>query len=949
MHEQITISAVSRLLDSVYTFVSIDTLRNPENPIANVFDKIKQSSLVPLVIVDESHGLGRYTKRRTAIADLVWGPREFDGNAVLRSPGALVVYMTGTPVHPNPSETASRLGLLDVNTERTPHKPSNYDNVDSPITRGILQDVKERAVIRRKEGITLDGTPGGAPLFPKRLVFPFQKWSLPTDRDKTSKLPDVITNANKDVLMAIDQYVAREASHGAKLVSLIRQILRSARDWPEIKQLVKDTEARKNESSSQNSLGKAVYDLAQQQRESTVGDDRKRWESLWLGLEAALIYEEKLMDARLENLTWKMGRDENGKEERQMLFTKVGWIATAYDSLVKGGKKTADETVDAALGDVPDEDKETVGELSGPFDSLDDMLKSAQRAKRLADEYLDPIRLDDDSKVRFSMLVALLEDIATLKLWEKSYESMADEDRFGWGVADDKEGFLKACLAQAHSQLKLGDPWVVHARYIHSVVDTAVRLQLRYGQENGKPIVGIIIGDTPNHRRDQIKDEFSKGKLNIVCMSDAGAEGINLQRSNRIVLLDVPVSPGRIEQIAGRVHRLGSTRAAQVTLLLPPGNFGTKVFEALRKAASSVFKMAVGGSNFPAKPVRGTDESYYVRQLADYEARLLTAVAETSGAIRSEENRAALERVVHEPELSGRPNTEPLEPLFETGFRLLQEQRERFNDESAATQSSLTPEVQDLVDALVKGVDAHTTSSLDTFRIPVTIIDDLNRPDDYGDLVTREQSFQVLQLENGQRYWYGPQRFLPTDNPQEQGFKWLGVVGNRAISGLLTEWRQERHGPVETNPQPQTWISGAIPRGKALAFCGITNMYRPDGNPATTPGEKTLHVMLGFADYASQELIQWRPFLARGATVSRTTVDNHTWLPDILPKGDKRWAATMIRKVTGLDPGCTTRDGAFENTRLAIIARDSAIKEIVDEEENTTSWRLQKENVKVWA
>src|SRR5262249_4460479 len=37
LHEQISISAVSRLLDDVYTFVSIDTLRNPDNPLTHVF------------------------------------------------------------------------------------------------------------------------------------------------------------------------------------------------------------------------------------------------------------------------------------------------------------------------------------------------------------------------------------------------------------------------------------------------------------------------------------------------------------------------------------------------------------------------------------------------------------------------------------------------------------------------------------------------------------------------------------------------------------------------------------------------------------------------------------------------------------------------------------------------------------------------------------------------
>jgi hypothetical protein len=391
---------------------------------------------------------------------------------------------------------------------------------------------------------------------------------------------------------------------------------------------------------------------------------------------------------------------------------------------------------------------------------------------------------------------------------------MGDEDRFGWGIEDADQEKLRKALEQVHSERELRDPWVVHARYIHSVVDTAVRLQLRYGRKAGVPVVGIIIGDTPNQKRDEIKERFANGELNIVCMSDAGAEGINLQRSNKIVLLDVPVSPGRIEQIAGRVHRLGSVLAAQVTLLLPPGYFGTRVFEALRKAASNVFKMAVG-SNLPARPAAGAEQdTYYVRQLAEYEARLLTAVAETSGVIRSEENRGALEELVSQAAQQGQaPNTASMEKVLKSGFDLIEEQRQRFQDGHVATHSDLMPDVSDLVDALVKFEGATTASSSESFRVPVRLIDDRTRPEEYGDLVTRPEPFRTLQLKNKCRYWYGTQRFLPTDLPTEANFQWLGVVGNKVLSGLLYRWRRAQ---IDTTDEqrltPHIWISSVVPK-----------------------------------------------------------------------------------------------------------------------------------------
>jgi hypothetical protein len=948
LHDEIIISAVKRLLDSVYTFVSIDTLKNPNSPLAFVFDTMERSSLVPLVIVDESHGLGRTTQRRAAIADLVWGQPDHVGKPpIVRSPGALVVYMTGTPVHPNESETASRLGLLDIDTDRTPHKSFYYENVRIAPMRDILDQVRERAVIRRKEGITLDGKPDGLPIFPRRLVFPFQKWATTSTTGQSGQAPKEIAQFSKDVLLAIDQYVASEASHGAKLVSLIRRVLRSARELSEIKRLVKESEPGTQAGYAQP-FGERAFKLAEDQLASATGDEQKRWQSLRTALEAAKIYEEKLKDDRLENLTWKRGRDDNDNEEKQMLFTKVGWIATAYDSLAKGGKKATTDASETVSGDLPDEDEETAGELASSFESADDMLTAANTAKRLAEDYLEAVRLDDDSKVRFSMLVALLEGIASLKLWPKRYPSMADEDRFGWGVEDADEDRLRSALNQVHSEFQLREPWVVHARYIHSVVDTAVRLQLRYGQQ-GTPIVGLIIGDTPNYKRDEIKDRFSKGQLNIVCMSDAGSEGINLQRSNRVVLLDVPVSPGRIEQIAGRVHRLGSTRAAQVTLLLPPGYFGTKVFEALRKAASNVFQQAAG-SNLPVRPSTGADgDPYYVRKLADYEARLLTAVAETSGAIRGEDGRDALEKLVRQPEcVNGEPNTAPIESLLRNGFELIHEQRKRFEDENVATLSALMPEVTDLVDALAKFEGAKTEPASSTFQTPVGLIDNRERPEEYGDLVTKRTPFHVLRLKD-KHYWYGAGRFLPSDVPNEDGFEWLGVIGNQFVAKLLSEWRQERTAAHEQQGMvPQVWMSSAIPQNKALAFCGITNEYKYDGTSPASRGEKMLHVMLGFADYASEPQVRWRPFFTRGVTVPRAKVSMETWLPGMLPDLGERWAAKLIRRVTGLEQGYTTRDAGAENQRRAALARDSAVREVVDEEEGTKSWRLNKENVKAW-
>jgi len=66
----------------------------------------------------------------------------------------------------------------------------------------------------------------------------------------------------------------------------------------------------------------------------------------------------------------------------------------------------------------------------------------------------------------------------------------------------------------------------------------------------------------------------------------------------------------------------------------------------------------------PPSPVGEQDDPFYVRQLAENEARLLTAVAETSGAIRGEENRGTLEQLVRDIELNRQPDTAPIANLL---------------------------------------------------------------------------------------------------------------------------------------------------------------------------------------------------------------------------------------------------------------------------------------------
>jgi superfamily II DNA or RNA helicase len=72
--------------------------------------------------------------------------------------------------------------------------------------------------------------------------------------------------------------------------------------------------------------------------------------------------------------------------------------------------------------------------------------------------------------------------------------------------------------------------------------------------------VTCLSGDVSGtERRAALVEEF-RGKSQILLMTEAGAEGLNLQFCNLVVNYDLPWNPQRVEQRIGRCHRYGQQR-----------------------------------------------------------------------------------------------------------------------------------------------------------------------------------------------------------------------------------------------------------------------------------------------------------------------------------------------------------------------------------------------------
>lgn len=103
------------------------------------------------------------------------------------------------------------------------------------------------------------------------------------------------------------------------------------------------------------------------------------------------------------------------------------------------------------------------------------------------------------------------------------------------------------------------------------VVFTEFRDSLHYVKQRVESLRSVAIlhgGQTAGERRLELA-RFLGGAASVLLATDVAGQGLNLQQRARwVVSLELPWNPGRLEQRAGRVDRIGQTRQVHVTLLV---------------------------------------------------------------------------------------------------------------------------------------------------------------------------------------------------------------------------------------------------------------------------------------------------------------------------------------------------------------------------------------------
>jgi SNF2 family DNA or RNA helicase len=125
---------------------------------------------------------------------------------------------------------------------------------------------------------------------------------------------------------------------------------------------------------------------------------------------------------------------------------------------------------------------------------------------------------------------------------------------------DPKYAAVRHCLFE-RDWLRFG--CIIFSQYRDSIEWLAMQMTEELPEEpialySGPTTSGIYLaGEWQTKSRDDLKQIVHTGELRLLLGTDAASEGLNLQRLARLINLDLPWNPTRLEQRKGRIQRIG--------------------------------------------------------------------------------------------------------------------------------------------------------------------------------------------------------------------------------------------------------------------------------------------------------------------------------------------------------------------------------------------------------
>lgn len=151
-------------------------------------------------------------------------------------------------------------------------------------------------------------------------------------------------------------------------------------------------------------------------------------------------------------------------------------------------------------------------------------------------------------------------------------------------------------------------------------------------------------GQVPQKKRSSLVARFQNDPdCRVICMTNAGSTGLNLQSANTVINVDLPWNPAVLEQRIARAHRMGQKNPVHVYKLVTvgPGNHST-LEERLLDTLASKQELADASLNIDSE----IDEVAMVSGMEDLKRRLEVILAPKTAAIDESEQRRVEEETL---------------------------------------------------------------------------------------------------------------------------------------------------------------------------------------------------------------------------------------------------------------------------------------------------------------
>jgi superfamily II DNA or RNA helicase len=146
------------------------------------------------------------------------------------------------------------------------------------------------------------------------------------------------------------------------------------------------------------------------------------------------------------------------------------------------------------------------------------------------------------------------------------------------GDVDPKADALLAHIAEVLAA-DAGEKFIVFTEYLDTLASIAERF-------DADPALSghyvVLRGGMSSTQRLKVQERFEDSTTRVLLATDAASEGLNLQRScRRVIHVELPWNPNRLEQRNGRVDRYGQTRPPEIRYLFHPESPEEQVLDQL--------------------------------------------------------------------------------------------------------------------------------------------------------------------------------------------------------------------------------------------------------------------------------------------------------------------------------------------------------------------------------